>query len=97
MSDEDIQLVKVFETSDPGLLAVIESIFNENNIDFLTKNENLQELFGGGRIGGMNYILGPVQVWVREEDESTAKEVLAKLKESGDVDSDDDDGVISDQ
>ena len=76
----DIELVNVFETGNPALIAVVESLLDDEGIDFLTRNENLQDMFGGGRLAGFNQILGPVQFWVREEDVAAAKQLLADLE-----------------
>ncbi len=79
--DAAIKLVKVFETGNPALIPVVESLLDEAGVAFLTKNENLQDMFGGGRLGsGFSIILGPVQFLVREEDVPAAQSLLEDLE-----------------
>jgi hypothetical protein len=78
----DVALVNVFETANPALIPVVRSLLDDAEIVFLTKNENLQDIFGGGRLAGFNNILGPVQFWVREDDATTAKALLADIEAS---------------
>ena len=74
--------VTVFETGNQALIAVAKSILDGAEIPYLVKGENLQSLFGMGQIGtGYNLLVGPVQIQVTREDESTAKELLADVAE----------------
>ncbi len=78
-----IRLVKVFEGGNPAIIPLVESVLGEAGIEFSTSSENLQDLFGWGRVGGTwNYLIGPVFFYVREEDEEAARTVLAVLAES---------------
>ncbi len=80
-SDPKLELVKVFETGNAALIPLIESLLHEAEIEFLTKGENLQDLFGIGRVGtGFNTVLGPVQFWVRQEDEEMARRLLLEFE-----------------
>jgi Putative prokaryotic signal transducing protein len=84
LGEPDVKLVKVLETGDPALIGVIESLLDGAEIDFLTKGAGLQELIGGGRIGtGFNTVVGPVEFWVREDQESAACELLHDFAEPG--------------
>ncbi|HYM59364.1 MAG TPA: DUF2007 domain-containing protein [Thermoanaerobaculia bacterium] len=89
-ADPDMKLVSVFETSDPGLVAIVESVLNDAGIDFMMKNQIMQDLLAGGRLAGFNQVIGPVQFLVRPEDEARAREALTPVHE--DAASRDDDG-----
>jgi Putative prokaryotic signal transducing protein len=83
-SEPDLELVKVFETGNPALIGVIESLLDDAEIDFLTKGAGIQELIGGGRFGtGVNTVLGWVEFWVREDQESAARELIHDFAEPG--------------
>jgi hypothetical protein len=71
--------VTVFESSDPAAIAVAESLLEEAEIDFFAKGENIQDLFGAGRIGRVNPIVGPVQLQVAAEDAEQARAALRDL------------------
>ena len=72
--------MKVFETGNPALIAVIESVLDDAQIEYGTSSENLQDLFGWGRLGaGYNYVIGPVKFFVAAEDEEEARALLATL------------------
>jgi hypothetical protein len=77
-----IKLVKVFEGGNPALIPVIESLFDDAGIEYSTTSENLQDLFAWGRVGsGYNYAIGPIMFYVRAEDESDARALIATLKD----------------
>jgi hypothetical protein len=71
--------VTVYETSDPGLIALAESLLEAENIHFSKKSEGLQSI----------YALGVVKFQVAEEDREQAYSLLKDLKESGDEVSED--------
>ena len=76
-------LVTVFETGDPGLLAMAHSILDEAEIPYLTQGEGIQDLFGAGRLGtGFSILAGPVHLRVERELETEVRALLAGLEES---------------
>ena len=76
------ELVTVFETGDPGLLALAHSILDEAEIPYLTQGEGVQDLFGLGRLGtGFSVLTGPVHLQVEVAQEGEARELLADLEE----------------
>lgn len=84
MAEHDVDLVRVYRCSNPALVPVVESLLNDAEIEFMTKGDQIQELFGWGRFGsGSNYAAGPVEFWVRSDDEAEARQVLAALDEEG--------------
>jgi hypothetical protein len=80
--DPTIELVRIFETGDAGLTAVVKSILESEGIDYLVRGEGVQDLFGAGRLSaGYNYITGPSRFLVRREDEERARELLSALSD----------------
>lgn len=78
----DAELVRVFTTGDQGLIAIAKSLLEAEAIDFFVRGDGLQNLFGYGVIsGGFNFIVGPAEFWVREEDAERALDVLQGLGE----------------
>jgi hypothetical protein len=76
-----IRLVKVFEGGNPAVIPVLESLFDDAGIEYSTTSENLQDLFAWGRVGsGYNYAIGPIMFYVRTEDESDARALIATLE-----------------
>lgn len=77
--EPDAELVQVFATGDAGLIGLVKSLLEGEEIDFMLKGEGLQDLFGGGRIAGYNFVVGPAEFWVRTEDAERARTLLAGL------------------
>jgi hypothetical protein len=84
MSDVDHEkLVTVFKTGHEGIVAIVKSILDEAQIQYLAKGDHVQDLFGVGVIGtGFNPITGPVEFRVMPEDVKYAKELLKDIKAS---------------
>ena len=84
MSDVDHErLVTVFKTGHEGIVAVVKSILDEAQIQYLAKGEGVQDLFGVGVLGtGFNPITGPVEFRVMPENAEYAKELLKDVKPS---------------
>jgi len=73
--------VTVFETGDPTLVALASSLLNSAGIEFATKGEALQDLFGLGRFpGGTNLVTGPVVFQVGPGDAEKARSLLRDLQ-----------------
>jgi hypothetical protein len=73
----EAHLVRVYETGNPALIAVAKSLLEDAKIEFMTKGEPVQDLFGWGRLGtGFSCIVGPVEFFVREDEAETARQVL---------------------
>ena len=78
----EVNLVKVYEAGDPAIIPVIESLFVDADIEFMAKGEPIQDLFGWGRFGSrLNFVIGPVQFYVREDEAEDARRILETLKE----------------
>ena len=87
--DEGGKLVCVLQTGDQTQIAVARSLLGGAGIRFLVKNENVQDLFGLGRVGtGFNPLTGPIEIWVSEASEFTAREILKSLIENDPLEED---------
>lgn len=74
-------LVKVYETGNAAIIPLIESVFQNAEIEYLAKGEGIQDLFGWGRLGtNLNYVIGPVEFYVNEEDADDALELVQTLE-----------------
>jgi len=77
-------LVTVFETGDPALVALAKSLLEAEGIEFAAKGEGLQDILGLGRFpGGSNVLAGPVEFQVNAEDAEKAKSLLSGLRSGG--------------
>jgi hypothetical protein len=80
MKETEGDLVTVLATGNPATIAVAKSILEAEGIEYFAKNEGVQDLFAGGRIGtGFNPLVGPVEIQVVESEVEHAKAVLADL------------------
>jgi len=71
-----IPLVAVLSTADEAAILVARSLLDDAGIPYVTKNEQLQDLLGLGRIGGYNILVGPIVIQVRQDDVEAALAVL---------------------
>jgi putative signal transducing protein len=87
MTDPDPrELVTVFATGDPVLIATAKLVLEAADIRFLTKGEGIQDLIGLGRMfGGFNLATGPVQIQVERRDAARAIEALRDVRSSPDA------------
>jgi hypothetical protein len=59
---------------------MIESVLSGAGIEFMTKSEAIQDLFGWGRFGSnLNFAIGPVEFFVREDVADEARALLETL------------------
>lgn len=72
-------LVLVLRTGDAGLIPLAKSLLEGEGIEYLVRGDNLQDLFGAGRLGGYNYVTGPAEFWVRSPDAERARTLLDGL------------------
>ncbi len=77
-TEPDLALVNVYQSGNPALLPIVESLLRDAGIEFMTKGESVQALQGA--IG--NPFVVPVEFWVRSNDEAQARAVLAPLEDS---------------
>lgn len=75
--------VTVFTSRDPALFPVARSILEGEEVPFFVRGEELQDLFGIGRLGlGFNPIVGPIEIQVPAADAERARELLAEIEPS---------------
>lgn len=75
--------VTVFTSRDPALLPVARSILEGEEVPFFVRGEELQDLFGIGRLGlGFNPIVGPIEIQVPAEMAERARELLAAVEDA---------------
>lgn len=80
--EEDIKLVTLVSSGDVLYIGLIKSILTDAKIPFMAKNEQLQNLFGFGNLGGhANPLSGPIEIVVKEEDYETAKKLIENSNE----------------
>jgi hypothetical protein len=75
-------LVAIYQAIDEVHVLLVRSLLEDAGIEFFARNERLQDLFGYGRVGGYNFIVGPVTFEVLESEAEAAREVLCALDES---------------
>ena len=82
--EPNVAIVKVYESNNAALLPLVESLLQDAGIEYMTKSDNLQSLFGMGTLGmGSNNVIGPATIWVREDDEAEARKIIDQLDEPG--------------
>jgi hypothetical protein len=78
--EPNLELVPVFRTGDAGLIALAKSLLEGEGIEYMARGDGLQDLFGGGRLGGgFNYVVGPVEFVVRSDDAPRVRALLRDL------------------
>ena len=78
----DPKIETVYATGDPAVIALVKSLLEDAEIEYFTKGYDIQDLFGMGRLGGFNNVIGPVEFVVAAEDAPTARELLAHLDDA---------------
>jgi len=79
--DTTSDFVKVFESSDLGLTAIIKSILINADIEYLVKGEHMQSILGGQFSFAFSADIGKVEFFVTKEDEEVAVELLKELNQ----------------
>ena len=74
----DVNLVTVFDGTDPGALAMAESLLVEAGIPYLKDGELAHAYIGAAGI--LNPLLGPLRVQVPEEHAADAFKLLEELR-----------------
>ncbi|MCK4311883.1 MAG: DUF2007 domain-containing protein [Candidatus Cloacimonetes bacterium] len=81
-SEEFIEFVKVFESPNPALTAIIKSILDDAKIKYFVKGEHMQGLFGGRMQFTSKAGIGNAEFFVSKEDEEIAKELLREVEDN---------------
>ncbi|HEX4998161.1 MAG TPA: DUF2007 domain-containing protein, partial [Terriglobia bacterium] len=77
----DEEPVTVYQTGDAALVALARSILDSADIPFAVRGEGVQDLIGGGRLLGLNPVVGLVSFDVNPEDSEEARTLLSELEE----------------
>ena len=72
----EIEMVCVLRTADEGLASLVKSMFDGDGLRYVVRGEGLQDLLGWGRGGGFNYIVGPAEFLVHQDDADRARALL---------------------
>jgi Putative prokaryotic signal transducing protein len=76
----DNELVTVFRTSDPVLVAVAKVVLDGERIRYVVEGEGVQDLIGLGRFpDGYNTVTGPVRIQVAAENAERARQALVGI------------------
>ena len=75
----EAMLETVWRTADAGLVPLVKSLLEGEGIEYLVRGENIQDLFGAGRLGGNNYITGPAEFLVHAHNAERARTLLEGL------------------
>jgi hypothetical protein len=81
----DLDLVTVMTEEDPARLALAESLLMDAEIPYAKKGEQVQDLFGMGRLA-FNPLVGPVLLQVAKEHAEEARALLDDLEAEEEVD-----------
>ncbi len=71
-AQDDVHLVKVFETNDPAAISFVRSLFDAAPFPYVTRNQLSQSL-----VPGAAHPFGSLEFWVNEADEAEARELLS--------------------
>lgn len=72
----DLKLVTVFSTADSSMASLAATCLESEDIPCMIRNQDMQNMLGLGTIGGMNALLGPIELLVPGEYAGSAVEVL---------------------
>ncbi len=73
---EKKEFVKVFETSDISMTAIVKSLLDSEGVEYFVRGEHMQSLLGTEFIFAPGVEVGKVEFLVRKIDERTALEIL---------------------
>lgn len=82
-SEPQSDLVCIFRTGEESLIAIVKSILDGEEIPYLARGADLQDLFGVGLIGaGFNIVVGSVDFLVHRDDVERARAALDAFRQS---------------
>jgi len=79
--DPDLELVPVVMVREEVRLILIENRLDEAGIPYMAKGEQIQDLFGFGRLSIVNPITGPVEIYVTADDAEKARRIVEDVLE----------------
>jgi len=75
----DMELVPIVVARDQSQLILIEEALDMAQIPYMAKGENIQDLFGFGRLTIVNPVSGPVEIYVTSTDADAARKAVAAI------------------
>ena len=72
----DSKLITVYIPNDQADYLVIGSLLDSAGIEYFSLNAGVQNLFGGGEIGGYNIAAGAIEIQVSEENVDIANKLI---------------------
>ncbi len=77
--EPDLELVPLLVIRDEARLAMVEARLEEAGIRYMAKGEQIQDLFGLGRLTAVNPITGPVEIYVAADEVEAARQIIADV------------------
>ncbi|MEN8006323.1 MAG: DUF2007 domain-containing protein [Candidatus Krumholzibacteriota bacterium] len=77
--DPDMELVPILVARDQAQLILIEEALEMAEIRYMAKGEQIQDLFGFGRLTVVNPVTGPVEIYVTSTDADAARKAVAEI------------------
>lgn len=74
--------VTILTVGNHSSVGLAQARLDDAGIRYAISSNRVSDLFGWGRLGGYNYITGPVRIMVSPENADSAKELLHDLTES---------------
>ena len=75
--EPELELTPIAETGDAIRTALVTSLLDDAGIPYMIRNEQLQDLFGMGRLVPVNPVSGPVVFLVPADRTDEARDLLA--------------------
>ncbi len=79
--DPEMELVGVIAVTAESDIVMVESLLQDAGIPYMARGEQIQDLFGLGRLVTVNPILEPVEFLVGAADFEAARTVLAEMSD----------------
>jgi hypothetical protein len=81
VTPREVELVKVYETGNPALVPLVESLLDDAGIEYMVKGETIPTLFGWGQYGSnINPVAGLLEFYVRDDAADEARAIVATLE-----------------
>jgi hypothetical protein len=77
--DPNIELVPILVARDQAQLILIEEALDMAEIPYMAKGDQIQDLFGFGRLTVVNPVTGPVEIYVKSTDADAARKAVAEI------------------
>ena len=72
-------MIVILETANEVEILRAKTVLESAGIPFIARNDQLQDLFAAGRLGGFNPVIGPVQFLVAAERAQEAQRLITEM------------------